>query len=250
MDMLRYSTAFVVTLGLTAFALANPPSPDPKSLAVPDEERSQARELVQQLGSEEFAEREEAQRLLASMGRLAREALLDGVTADPDPEVRLRCRLLLPKAKADDLKARIDTFLADTEGKYEHDLPGWHKLRAAVSGEWKMLGWTCTARPNADKAARELFIDIINTPGGRQLLAALGGPSGELGQLVSTRKYELYYARYPRVPGVQPRQPSVVEVAALLFAESQVHSRNIPRSIAMTNLLTISGFNNDVHGST
>ena len=47
-------------------------SPDPKDLAIPPQELSQARELVQQLGSEVYREREEAQAELAKMGRLAR----------------------------------------------------------------------------------------------------------------------------------------------------------------------------------
>ncbi|MCI0700811.1 MAG: hypothetical protein L0241_06995, partial [Planctomycetia bacterium] len=128
--MLRYCIASAVVLGIVATTLAAPPSPDPKSLTIPQEELSKARELVQQLGSEKYSEREEAQRELAAMGRLARPALLDGVSGDPDPEIRLRCQTLLPKANADDLKARLETFLADTEGKYEHDLPGWNKLRA------------------------------------------------------------------------------------------------------------------------
>ena len=87
------------------------------------------------------------------MGRLARPALLDGVNLDPDPEVRLRCSTLLPKATTEEYQARLDAFMADTEAKYEHNLPGWHKLRATVRGQWNIFGWTFTARTDADKAA-------------------------------------------------------------------------------------------------
>src|SRR4051812_5212558 len=109
------------------FALALPAfasSPDPKRLAVPPEEMIKAQELVRQLASDEFTVREAAQERLAKMGRLAKPVLSSAIATNPDPEVRSRCRELLPKAAAEDLKARLETFLADTEGKYEHDLPG------------------------------------------------------------------------------------------------------------------------------
>ncbi len=250
--MHRVFPTFAILLGLVAGATAAPPQkpgPDPKSLQVPPEELSKARELVQKLGSETFVERECAERDLAAMGRLARLALLDGLNRDPDPEVRSRCRVLLPRANAEELAARLDSFMADTEGKYEHDLPGWHRLRATVRGEWTVMGWTFTARPGADRAARELFIEFVKAPGGKQLLTALGGPPGELGQLVATRKTELYQAKYPRVSGVVPRNPGVAEVAVVAFAESQVHSRLVPRSTVLTTVLISSGIADVVRGS-
>src|SRR5580692_645020 len=99
-------------------------SPDPKDLIVPQQEISKARELIRRLGSEVYREREEAQSDLAKMGRMARPALL--------------------KAGAEDLKARLETFLADSESKYEHDLPGLKHFR-------KIAG--------ADKEARDLFVE-------------------------------------------------------------------------------------------
>jgi hypothetical protein len=250
--MLRCCFVLLVLAGFLAPApaVAAPPmSPDPKSLLVPVEELSKARELVQKLGSEVFQDREAAERALAGMGRCARAALLDGVNTDPDPEIRQRCRTLLPKANAEEMKARIDTFMADTEGKYEHDLPGWTKLRATIRGEWKMFGWTYTVRPNANKAARELFIEFLEAPGGRQLLTAMNGDPTQLGQLVATRKQELYNARFPRVPGIGPRNPSVAEVAVVVFAEAQVHSRHVPRSMNISAVLTTSGLIGVVQGT-
>ncbi|MCI0703609.1 MAG: hypothetical protein L0241_21215, partial [Planctomycetia bacterium] len=67
-------------------------------------------------------------------------------------------------------------------------------------------------------------------------------------RLVAARKYELYYARFSRVPGVQPRVPTAIEVAAVMFAESQVHSKYIPRTIAITTLFNISGLQTAVQG--
>lgn len=217
-----------------------PVNPNPKSLEVSQQELSKARELVQRLGNEEYREREDAERELAAMGRLARAALLDGANLNPDPEIRARCTGLLPKAISLEMKARINAFLADTESKYDHDLPGWHKLRAVVRGEFKMFGWTHVARPDADKIARELFIEFMKAPGGRKLLVAVGGPPGELGQLVASRKQELYAARFGR--GAPQRIPTVAEVGAVLFAESQVSARLVPRSSVITSIVTASGF--------
>ena len=58
------------------------------------------RALVRQLGSEEYDEREDAQKQLAARGRSARAALLEGVNTNPDPEIRSRCAQLLPAASA------------------------------------------------------------------------------------------------------------------------------------------------------
>src|SRR6476661_3009451 len=89
-------------------------SPDPRDLVVPAAEQARARELVRRLASDEFADREGAYRELARMGRLARPALAEA-GADPSPEVRSRAARLLPRAEAEELKARVDTFLADAE---------------------------------------------------------------------------------------------------------------------------------------
>lgn len=250
--MFRTCIALAVFIGSAVPALAAPPSkpdPNPKSLEVPADKLTEARELVQKLGSEVFAEREAAERELAEMGRLARPALLDGINDDPDPEIRARCRVLLPKANAEEMAARLDAFMADTSGKYEHDLPGWHKLRATVRGEWTLLGHTFAARPDTDKAARELFIEFIKAPGGRQLLNALGGQPGDLGQLVAVRKTELYRARFPQNGGTPVRVPAAAEVAVVVFAESQVHSRNVPRATALTSVISTSGLTTAVQGT-
>jgi hypothetical protein len=252
--MFRIVLALAAFVGILTPVSAAPPTPkgdpDPKSLEIPSEELSKARELVQKLGSEAYNDREAAERELALMGRLARPALLNGVNVDPDPEIRARCSVLLPKANAEELQARLDAFMADTENKYEHDLPGWHKLRAVVRGEWKMFGWTFAARPNADKAARELFLEFIKAPGGPKLLAAFGGPVDELGRMIATRKQDLYNTRLARTPGIAARNPTAMEVALVVFAESQVNSRYIPRTTGTaTTFIQVSGLTALVRGT-
>ena len=249
--MLRVGLTLAALAGLALPATAAPPSPDPKSLAVPQEELSKARELVRKLGSEAYREREDAERDLAAMGRAARAALIDGVTVDTDPEIRARCRVLLPKATAAEMKVRLETFLADTEAKYEHDLPGWNQLRAVVRGEWRMLGWTYIARPRTDKAARELFVEFLNAPNGRKLLTALGTGASDLGPVVAALKQELYNARLNRPgSGVAARTPSAMEVAVVVFADSQANYKGTgARGNLFTTVLTSSGFIQATHGT-
>jgi hypothetical protein len=208
--------AFVIC-GLSALPVLGA-SPDPKDLTIPPQELSKARDLIRRLGSEIYKEREEAQADLAKMGRLARPALLEAVTVDPDPEVRFRCSRLLPKAGADDLKARLDTFLADTENKYDHNLPGL-KLFRTVAG--------------SDKQSRDLFVEIIKSPYNVELLQMLDKTPVEAGRAVSDRRsymYNLIQARNFNGRFVQPQQLPLPDIACLLFAETVVPSKDIPRN--------------------
>ena len=119
--MLRSCFAFLLSVGLAGAATAA--SPDPKSLTIPAEELAAQRELVQQLGSEQFAEREKAEDELAKMGRSARSALVEGGEHRPEPGSSCAVFLATARAISLDIKARLDVFLADTDGKFEHDLP-------------------------------------------------------------------------------------------------------------------------------
>lgn len=206
----------LLVCGLCAAAAAAA-SPDPKDLAVPPEDLSKAREFVRKLGSEVYREREDAHAELDRMGRRARTALLEAVTSDPDPEVRFRASRLLPKAGADDLKARLDTFLADSEGKYEHDLPGLKAYRKGVGG---------------DEKARALFVEIVKSPYNMELLQAVERGPAEGGRAISDRRASLFAQMQHRQVGgriVQPVPITLADVACLLFAESLVPGKDIPR---------------------
>lgn len=217
-------------------------SQDPTDLEVPPELQVKSRALVRRLGSEEFAEREEAQKQLAALGRLARPALLDGANASPDPEVRFRCTGLLPAACALDLRARVETFLADAEGKYEHDLPGWKCVRATASGERSAFGRVLWADPARQKAAREIFAALIAHPDNRRLVVAAGGSPVQLSELAFARRQDLRRRRSPRDEDEPRRDPTLEDVTALLFAESLVGSQYAPRRGSVGLLLSNSGF--------
>ena len=214
------------------FALAGPApaaSPDPKALAVPPAEASRARQLVERLGGDTFADREAAHDDLAKMGRLAYQALVDGVTAHPSAEVRFRCQELLPRASAAELKAKIETFLADAENKFEHDLPGWNQFR-------KITGNSA--------AARSVFTELLADPDNRAIVLACGGPPDALASLVVARKQELYQSRFNRapvgvgvgvgVPTVARRDATAADIATIMFAETFTPNTAVARNIAAT----------------
>jgi hypothetical protein len=81
-----------------------------------------AKELVHQLADPRYRVRAAAAQELLRMGRAAKPALVEGLKS-PDAEVWNRCSLLLPEVMAADLRARVDAFIADAEGKQTHDLP-------------------------------------------------------------------------------------------------------------------------------
>ena len=195
-------------------------SPNPKDLEISPAEVSKARELVRRMGSEVYREREEAQAELAKMGRVARQALVEGATSDADPEIRSRCTRLVPKATADDLKARIETFLADSEGKYDHDLPGLKAFR-------KALGTT--------RNIRELYAEILKSPYNLDLFTAIDKSPTDGGRAVADRRSEMWndMQHRPFVAGGKPyvpKQPTLTDIAALLFAETLVSADSIPKN--------------------
>jgi len=219
--MTRLVAALLLGIGFMAGSIspARAVSPNPKDLAIPPQELSKARELIKKLGSEIYKEREEAHVELSKMGRLARPVLADAATSDADPEVRYRCSRLLPKAGADELRARLDTFLADTNGKYEHELPGLKQFR-------KHLG--------TDEKARALFVAIVKSPYNLELLQALDNGVAEAGRAIADRRNQLFTQINQRIvpgrPVAPPQQLELPDIALLLFAESITPAKDIPRT--------------------
>lgn len=188
-------------------AAASAASPDPKSLAVSEADLTRTRALVAQLGSESYRERELANRELAKFGRLALPALNEALRDNPDAEVRMRSQTLLPRASADDLRAKVEVFLADTESKHDHDLPGWNEYRTIVG---------------TDKLSRELFGEVLKNGETFDLLLATAGPPEKLQQMLKERRTQMFQRIHPtfRTAGFQPRRPNLSEVAAIVLAES------------------------------
>jgi hypothetical protein len=197
-------TGALLAVALAAFLRAHPPSPDPATLAVPPETDKLARELVRQLGDRDYDTREDATRQLRDLGRLALPALQDGFDHSPSPEAAERCDQLLPRARALDIRARVDCFAADAAGRYRHDLPGGAEF-FAITGR--------------TEPARKLFRTLLLSPN-RGLLSGIGGPDDELARAVVERRVELY-PRSVVVGGAVQRTPppSALDVIAVYFAE-------------------------------
>ncbi len=201
--MSRLVAGIVLILAATAAPAA---SPDPKSLEIPAGKLTAARELVRQLGNDSFRDRDTASRKLSEMGREALPALLEAVRETLDSEVRMRCEFLLPKAESEDMRAKVEVFLADTDGKYEHDLPGWAKFKE-ITGN--------------DKSARELFAEMIKVRDNHELLIATRYPGVDLQKVVDSRKRQIQYRMQPAVytPNFRPQMPTLHEGAAIILAE-------------------------------
>lgn len=217
--MIRLRAALFACAALVAVPALGA-SPDPKDLAIPPEELSKARELVRRLGSESYRDREEAENALAKMGRKARAPLAEAAATETDPEVRARALRLLPKSEADDLKARVDTFLEDKDSKFEHNLPGLKTFRTALGTSSK---------------ARELYVEILKSPYNLDMFAAMDRGHVEGGRAVSDRRNTLYSDMIQRnfVGGRSPtpvKQPTLGDIAAVLLAESEIPYEHIPRT--------------------
>ena len=179
--------------------------PDPKSLDVPTELDRKARDTIRLFGSAVYSEREQANRELKELGRMGLPALRDALATSSSAEVQLRCEMLIPRATAEDFRARVDCFLADTKGKYDHKLPGAKEF-FAVAGD--------------SEASRTLFREIVISPN-QALLLAIGGPQGDLAKAVRIRRNQ-FQPYFGGSDGTGRGNPKSLDMAAILFAESFV----------------------------
>lgn len=188
----------------------------------PQETERLAAELVLQLGDRDYQKREAASRELAKLGVGALKAIEEG-RKSPQPEIAARCKRLYPKVRLLDLERRVAKFLADKDGKFEHDLPGLKLFQ-------EKLG-------TGDKS-RALYVDILKSPSSvdpfanADLFAALEKGNTEAGRAIEVRRKQMWNdcQRFLHPDAPTRRQPSLVDIAALQFAESLVPSDSIPKT--------------------
>ena len=162
-------------------------------------------ELVRRLGADDFQVRERASRELFQIGLPAKGVLLEGAR-DPDLEVRRRCRDLLPEILEADRQARLAAFIADKDGKENHDLPGWKRYRA-IAGE--------------GAAARKLFIDIQKADTG--FLGDADRDPEHAGQQCGELAQALFQKQFGRHSGrVEPGKLSELAPLLLVAADPKV----------------------------
>lgn len=225
-----------LTLAMLTFAAFPDVSPDPASLKISADDTRKAESLIPSLGADRFAIREAADRDLKAMGRRALPVLSRTTKTTRDPEIRVRSERLLARAAIDDFNARLATFLADTEGKYEHKLPGWSQFREATG--------------NATDA-RDLFAEMMRSEPNRDLVAGLALSKEELVRRVLARRQELYAKMMPAAmigPNGQRvvserYEPTTVDAVTMLFADVVTGDKDGARMVgarAMTTYLLLS----------
>jgi hypothetical protein len=171
-------------------------------------ESERAIELVRQLADRSFDIREEATKQLLQIGRPAKPALLDGLNAT-DLEVQTRCERILATVLEDDFKARLDAFVADRDGKQQHELPGLKRWQ-------KLIG--------DDAGARELYADMARAHG--RLLEEADLSPQKAGDKLAGECQNLFQRVY--VPNAAARkQISLADVLAMLFISADP---NVPVS--------------------
>jgi hypothetical protein len=151
------------------------------------------------------------------MGRSAYAALMLG-TSDPNPEVRFRCRQLLPRIFELEMQARLEAFLADPDGKKDHDLPGLSRFR-------KMFG--------LGPAARELFVSMIRSDG-RLMEAVEAEPAQVAEEKLMVRCAQLQPLVFSRRPN-QTGALHLGDIAQLLFLGLHPDVTLSSQSIAQIN---------------
>lgn len=106
---------------------------------------AQAEVLVEQLGSEDFGQREGAAEQLVEMGFAAAEAVEQG-THHIDREIRYRCKRIIQLIAQIDRQEKIDAFLAGTLDEDTDALPGWSSFQEVIGD---------------DEKSRELFVVML-----------------------------------------------------------------------------------------
>ena len=203
------------------------PAEDPPPSAEQDPTTEQ---LIEQLGNASFTIREKAARALATKGLHARKEL-KAALLNPDLEIRMRAHRILLQSLQTEFAAKIAAFIADVEGKQEHDLPGWKQFQQSAGN---------------DQHARRLFADMVRRES--ELLEAFDNGS-KLQSIFMKRLAELR----PGSQGFQnagPRQTHPATLASiLLVATESTLTTNVTLFSQLYSLLNYTSTRQAVQGS-
>jgi hypothetical protein len=182
----------------------------------PQEIENLAKELVLKLGNPSFREREAANRDLVKLGPGALKAIDDGRKSS-DTEIRTRCERLYPRVRRLDLERRIEKFLADKDGEFDHDVPLLKVFRGKLG---------------AGDKSRALYVDIMKSLPNAELFDAVAGGDAGGGRAIADRRCRMWNDCQRFLPWNAPtrRQPPLADIAALQFAEWLVPSDSIPKT--------------------
>lgn len=153
--------------------------------------------LINQLGSEEYSQRESATDELTRIG-LPAFAALEAAAVHPDREVRYRSKRILGLIRDLDMQRRLDAFLSGTELEGEYVLPGWHRFKKAFGDK---------------DVSRQLFVEMQRAD--YELMRALEDSPRAAADLITQRM-----SREQQAFGAQTNL-SLGQMLGLLFVASQ-----------------------------
>lgn len=165
--------------------------------------------LVRQLGDDSYQVRQQAAKQLADLELKAQDALQAGLK-DSDPQIRRQCRWILSDVMEGEFQQRVQAFLADTEDKQQHRIPGWERYRETVG---------------KDADARKLFVEMLKAE--RGLLESTAAGPAAAGEGLTLRLRQLMQAMQSPDPKIR-KIPSLGTTATLLFVlcDPQVELQN------------------------
>ena len=216
--MIRPALGLFVAFAVAAPLAASDRDPNPKSLIVPVDIDRKAKELIRSLSDASYSQREQAHRELKELGRLALPAIQEGLATNTSPEVQLRCELLQPRALGEDIKARVECFLADSKSEFDHKLPGARVYFETVG---------------KSEASRKLFRELILSPN-QKMLFSIGGAPDELAKAIIARRAQ-FRPHYGSDDGTGRPAPNALDIAAFLLAESCVVEKFQPRNASQAS---------------
>lgn len=192
-----------VSMAGTSFAQpANPPKVSATEMA---------RKLVEQLGDEQFAIREQATDQLLRIGLPAQAALSEG-SRHVDREVRYRCERILLQIRQLDFDQRLEQFLRGVGTSTGSDLPGWDVFR-------KGYGDTLDTR--------KLFVDMQRAE--PELLANFERGERVVTESLLNRVQELINNQQRQMTEMPPGSFAAVMLAAVQFAPTT--GTNLPSQV-------------------
>ena len=198
------SALFIVSLALPVDqVLPDERTPRPAG----DQPQQSAEALVQRLGDENFATREQASSRLVQLGAGAVDALKKG-TQHPDREIRYRCHRILTLVEEHDFQRRLDAFAA---GDDQHGLPGWQRYSQSFGDQ-----------PDA----RDLFLEMQKAE--PDIMQSIEDGPQQAGKMLALR-----------CDGIQQHQTlsrnpvPLGSIVAMLFAASDEHVQ-VPQTAGST----------------
>ena len=219
--------SFVATVGVLILLCLNS-SILVAQVSPPSVEQSKIVELIQQLGSESFQIREQAQAQLLATGLAAQDELSKALKS-ADLEIRFRVRRIYVQLLQTDFQRRLTLFVNDVDGKLEHDLPAWKMYREKVGSSLEH---------------RELFASIVRVEA--PFLIAIETKT-DIYSTLSARLKDLQ--PYGSTPNNGPKVARLESIAAILLAATQLDSTQLNRIISpMYNLLNFQETKNGIRG--